>query len=248
MAETTPRNLVLCFDGTNNQFGPNNTNVIRTIQSLDRNPLANQRLYYGPGVGTLPESGYVTGIGKWLSKVRGLAFGAGLTTDVEEAYTFLMNVWEPGDRVYLFGFSRGSYTARVLAAMLHSMGLLPRQNAKMVRYVLNLFDSVKGATSEDSNYWKLCNQFRKTFARHITGESDNRRFPIHFLGLWDTVSSLGWIWNPKSFPFTAKTNSYWRSLICRRNFCFISISRSVSSSATNILAINLSFSVFLLKE
>ena len=71
-----PRNLVLCCDGTNNQFGPENTNVVRLVQSLDRDP-ANQWLYYDPGLGTLPEPGPSRGCKSGVSEVFGLAFGAG---------------------------------------------------------------------------------------------------------------------------------------------------------------------------
>lgn len=114
-----------------------------------------------------------------------------------------METWEPGDRVFIFGFSRGAYTARVLAAMLYALGLLPRVCGNLVPYALRLFDSVRG-TDKDSgtNYWKLLNQFRQTFARPVSPDDDSRRFPVWFLGLWDTVSSVGWVWNPKSYPHT----------------------------------------------
>src|SRR5205085_11529876 len=104
----TPKNIVICFDGTSNQFGPNNTNVIRLVQVIDRDT---QRLYYDPGVGTLPEPGWASWIGQKWSLIKGLAFGAGLNDKVEAAYTFLMNYWEPETQVYIFGFSRGAYTA-----------------------------------------------------------------------------------------------------------------------------------------
>src|SRR4051794_17529517 len=169
-----PRNLVVCFDGTNNQFGPENTNVVRLVQALDRDP-ARQRLYYDPGVGTLPEPGAFTRVQKWLSKVYGLAFGGGLTWKVGEAYTSLMEMWEPGDRVFLFGFSRGAYTARVLAGLLHNLGLLPRGNPNLVPYALRLHAAVRDA-DPGSAYWKLCNQFRWTFARAVLEGGDERRF------------------------------------------------------------------------
>ncbi len=205
-----PRNLVICCDGTNNQFGPNNTNVIRLIQVLDRDP-ARQALYYDPGVGTLPEPNAFTAFQKWLSKVNGLAFGAGLAAKVGQAYSFLMDVWEPGDRVYLFGFSRGAYAAHVLAGLLHSLGLLPRGNTNLVPYVLRLYESVRdggpGGPGGSTSYWDLCDSFRQTFAREAVAGDPDRRFPVHFLGVWDTVSSYGWVYNPKAFPFTRSNPS-----------------------------------------
>ncbi len=199
-----PRNLVLCCDGTDNQFGPENTNVVRLVQSLDRDP-ARQLLYYDPGVGTLPEPGAFTAAQKRVSEVFGLLFGAGLSWKVGEAYTYLMNAWEPGDSVFLFGFSRGAYTVRVLAGLLYALGLLPRHNPNLVPYVRRLFGSVRNTDpASGSNYWKLCNEFRRTFARRVAEGDDQRRFPVHFLGVWDTVSSVGWVWDPKSYPYTAR--------------------------------------------
>lgn len=207
----TPRNLIICFDGTNNQFGSENTSVVRLVQVLDRDP-DRQRLYYDPGVGTLPEPGFVTGFGKRISEWIGLAFGSGLTANVAEAYSYLMDFWEQGDQVYLFGFSRGAYTARVLAGLLHSLGLLPRGNQNLVPYVMRLFGSVRGeagrnGTDAKSAYWKLCDDFRWTFSRQLHDHDDERRFRVHFLGVWDTVSSVGWIWDPKRYPFTAHNPS-----------------------------------------
>jgi uncharacterized protein (DUF2235 family) len=205
------RNLVICCDGTNNQFGPENTSVVRLTQVLDRDS-ARQRLYYDPGVGTLPEPGMLTAFGKRLSELFGLAFGAGLIDKVGEAYSYLMDFWEPGDRVFLFGFSRGAYTVRVLAGVLHALGLLPRGNHNLVPYVMRLFKAVrKEDTAEEtggpSGYWKLCQEFRWTFARPVPGSDDDRRFGIHFLGAWDTVSSVGWVWDPARFPYTARNPS-----------------------------------------
>src|SRR4051812_32662175 len=97
-----PRNLVVCFDGTNNQFGRENTNVVRLVESLVRGRPNEQLFYYDPGVGTLPEPWFSTRTGKWLSKAMGLAFGAGLLEKVERAYIYLMNYWERETDVYLF--------------------------------------------------------------------------------------------------------------------------------------------------
>src|SRR4051812_21990256 len=132
-----PRNIIICCDGTNNEFGDINTNVVRLIQVLDRTP-GTQYLYYDPGVGTLPEPGAWGKLNGWISKIAGLAFGAGLEWKVQEAYTYLMDWWEPGDRVFLFGFSRGAYGARVLAGMLHAVGLLPKGAYNLVPYAMRL--------------------------------------------------------------------------------------------------------------
>jgi uncharacterized protein (DUF2235 family) len=203
------RNHIICCDGTNNQFGPENTSVVRLAQVINRNP-TNQRLYYDPGVGTLPEPGVFTAIGKRISEWFGLAFGTGLGAKVEGAYSYLMDFWEPGDRVFLFGFSRGAYTVRVLAGLLHTLGLLPRGNYNLVPYVMRLFAAVRSSATDSggaSAYWKLCDDFRWTFARQVPGAGDERRFKVHFMGIWDTVSSVGWVWDPVKFPFSARNPS-----------------------------------------
>jgi len=208
-APSEGRNLVVCFDGTNYEFGREPTNVVRLIQVLDRDRSKRQRLYYDPGVGTLPEPGALIPMLKTLTRWFGLAFGLGLSRKVAEAYTYLIDFWEPNDRVFLFGFSRGAYTARVLAGLLHQLGLLPRGNYNLIPYAMKYFRRIAEArhrqfSAVDTSKWKqLCDDFRHTFAREVNPGDNDRRFQVHFLGVWDTVSSVGWIWDPKHFPFTA---------------------------------------------
>jgi uncharacterized protein (DUF2235 family) len=203
------RNLIVCCDGTNNQFGKENTNVIRLVQILDRDH-AKQRLYYQPGIGTLPEPDALT---KWWTKfydVLGLAFGLGVLKNIRDAYRFLMEVWELGDRIFLFGFSRGAYTVRVLAGMLHTVGLLGRSTNEMIPYALRLYkqlDERSGSRGKIEEWKKLCANFRWTFARPMFDGDSDRHCRVHFVGVWDTVSSVGWFTNPAKFPFTATNPS-----------------------------------------
>lgn len=202
------RNLVIACDGTSNEFGVDNTNVVRLIQCLDRSP-DRQLIYYDPGVGTLPEPGFVSKIGKFFSTVAGLAFGAGLTWKVTDAYQFLMVHWQPGDRVYIYGFSRGAYTARVLAGFLHMFGLLSPGSETLVPYAMRLFKAARNRLENEQKsqtFWRLCTDFRYTFARDALPSAD-RRFAVRFLGLWDTVGSVGWLWDPQRFPFSATNAS-----------------------------------------
>ena len=187
-----PKNIVVCFDGTNNKFGPQNTNVVRLVQLLERDPLT-QRLYYDPGVGTLPEPGVWSALGKRVSEIYGLAFGRGLSWKVQGAYSYLMDFWEPGDQVLVFGFSRGAYSARVLTGMLHALGLLPRGHHNLVPYVMNLYGAMRGERSGPKQWTTLCDQFRWTFARVVPEDQEQRHFHVHYLALWDTVSSVGWV-------------------------------------------------------
>ncbi len=203
-----PRNIVICFDGTNNEFGSHNTNVVRMVQVLDRDP-QKQLVYYDAGVGTLPEPGFVTPIGKWISKVFGLAFGAGLAGKITGAYTFLMDHYQPGDRIYLYGFSRGAYTARALAGVLYQFGLLAAGNYNLIPYVLRLQKSINDLKDGTEHaYWKVTRDFRATFARINFEDGQATRFVrIHFLGVWDTVSSVGWVWDPIHYPYATRNPS-----------------------------------------
>lgn len=194
------RNLVICCDGTNNSFDKAQTNVLRLTRSLVQDP-QHQLVYYDPGVGTLPEHQFWSRVGKRLSIIAQLALGAGLDRNVEQAYTYLMQTWEPGDRVFLFGFSRGAYTVRVLASMLHNLGLLPRGAHNLVPYAMRLL----GVRQNRKPVFDDFNRFRKVFARPLP--SGEKRFDIHFLGIWDTVKSVGWVWEPAVFPNTAQNAS-----------------------------------------
>ncbi|HKQ13282.1 MAG TPA: DUF2235 domain-containing protein, partial [Steroidobacteraceae bacterium] len=112
---------------------------------------------------------------------------------------------QPGDRVFLFGFSRGAYTARALAGLLHMFGLLAPSHANLLPYVMRLFRGTRRVDNQDSKIWRVSAQFRNTFARDAGVE--HRRFRVHFVGVWDTVSSVGWIWDPVKFRYTAANPS-----------------------------------------
>jgi uncharacterized protein (DUF2235 family) len=208
MSQPPGRNLVVCCDGTSNEFGDTKTNVVRLVQTLEQHP-DSQLVYYDPGVGTLPEPGLFSGAAKTVSRWLGLAFGVGLVRNVEEAYAFLMDTWRPGDTVFLFGFSRGAYTVRVLAGLLRQLGLLSPGQEQLIPYAIRLYratpDRDRSSDKDRSRYWRLCGEFRNTFAQPIPGRS-SRSFPVHFLGAWDTVSSVGWVWNPKRFAYTAQND------------------------------------------
>ena len=195
-----PKNIVICCDGTNNQFGICNTNVVRIVDIVERDP-SRQLCYYDPGVGTLPDQRVLTRIGQTISRWKALAFATDLFDKVSIAYAHLMEVYETGDQVFLFGFSRGAYTARVLAALLHSVGLMPPGNTQLLPYAIRLFRSLRHSSSSD--YWTVLDSFRQTFAR-VVPDQPEAHFPVHFLGVWDTVSSVGQLWDPPAYPFTAR--------------------------------------------
>src|SRR5579859_7083809 len=150
------RNVVLCCDGTSNQFSRDRTNVIKLFHALEKDP-ARQGVYYHPGLGTRAPTGTGTKVGTWIEKTAGLAFGSGLKSDVADAYTYLMNAYQLGDRVFIFGFSRGAYTARVIAAMLHMYGLAMPGNEALVPYAVDMMWAISKLTrdSDRKAYFKL---------------------------------------------------------------------------------------------
>src|SRR4051812_15308335 len=104
-----PKNIVICLDGTGNEFGLANSNVVKLYQALRHD--VSQLAYYHPGLGTMGAPGaWSTLAAKW-TKFLGQAMGFGLADTIGDAYEFLMNNFEEGDRLYIFGFSRGAYMA-----------------------------------------------------------------------------------------------------------------------------------------
>jgi uncharacterized protein (DUF2235 family) len=183
------KNIVICCDGTGNEFGDRNSNVIKFYKTLDCD--SGQVAYYHPGVGTMGARSALSPIGKSWTRLIGLAFGYGVSDNIADAYQFLMRTFEPGDQVYVFGFSRGAYTARVLCGMLHIVGLLTRGNEGLIPYAIRM---IKRKVID----FKVAADFKHTFS----GECKP-----HFIGVWDTVSSLGWVYNAVHFPFTRATNN-----------------------------------------
>jgi len=179
------KNLVVCLDGTDNEFCAHNTNVVRLYQSLATDP-ARQLSYYDPGVGTIWEPGTISRIEQRTQMILGLAFGLGVTRNVSEAYQFLMRAYEPGDRIFLFGFSRGALEARAVAALIHRCGLLQAHLEQLIPYAVRLFQT---AGERD-----VVGAFKTTFSRTVD---------VQFLGLWDTVTSMGNVWSPVHWPNTA---------------------------------------------
>lgn len=163
------KNIIICCDGTGNEFGRNNTNVVLTYMLAEKDE--EQVVYYDPGVGTGGWEYEEDGAG--LRAKGDQATGRGLQKNVEDAYRYLMARYVPDDRVYLFGFSRGAFTVRSLAGMLHKCGLLRADAGNFVEYAGKMYNS--------SDRDAVARDFRTVFGTPC---------PIHFVGVWDTVDSL----------------------------------------------------------
>lgn len=185
------KNIVICCDGTGNEVNANDyTNVVKLYRRLSRDAPERQINYYDPGLGTLGTPGFRTRTFTSITRLIGLAFGYGIHDNVKDAYLFLMRNYQEGDRVFLFGFSRGAYTVRALAGMLFRVGLLESGNDQLVEHALKrYFERVRREPD-----WKGMARFKKVFCRPC---------PIHFVGVWDTVSSVGVFRGSFTLPNTA---------------------------------------------
>ncbi|MPY64658.1 DUF2235 domain-containing protein, partial [Streptomyces spongiae] len=104
-------------------------------------------------------------------------FGVGLSRNVIDAYRFLVHAYEPGDELYLFGFSRGAFTARSLAGLVRNSGILRREHSGRVKKAWALYrDRIETPSGAASTL------FRRAFSYEPE---------IHFIGVWDTVGALG---------------------------------------------------------
>ncbi|RNC81908.1 MAG: DUF2235 domain-containing protein [Phycisphaera sp.] len=190
-----PKNIVVCCDGTNNEIAGHQTNVLRLFRMLIRND--DQIGYYDAGVGTQADPTAHTPLRRRLYKKLDAAVGLSIRDNVLEAYSFLMRTYSEGDKIYLFGFSRGAYTVRALAAMIRRCGLLLPEHTNLASHSWAIFTGADNSRDSAAKF-KGAARIRKVFGR---------RAPIHFVGAWDTVSSFGWIWDPQMIPNTAKNES-----------------------------------------
>ncbi|KAJ3486876.1 hypothetical protein NLI96_g3923 [Meripilus lineatus] len=167
------RNLVVCLDGTTNQFGRNNTNVLEFCSRVEKDDL--HELLYLSGIGTLPES--KPPLGQRWDQFTDLLFAHTFNQRVLAGYRWLSNMYRPGDKIFIYGFSRGAYQAMALAAMIDTVGLLRRHNEQQLPFALEMY-----LKCETEDYKERAKNFKKALSWDIR---------VHFLGLWDTVSSLG---------------------------------------------------------
>lgn len=216
------KNIVLCSDGTGNSAGKfRGTNVRRVFEAIDRaeprkkaaksgNPAdaeapPRQIAYYDDGVGTG---------GSRLLRTLGGAFGWGLKRNMKDLYTFLVRNYEPGDRIYLFGFSRGAYTVRAVVGMIETSGLLSPKDRSGNPYLESQLnegvDSAYRVFRESFGETRLLQLMRllhlkrpgkaaaklKTFELAIPAsdpelDAEDKPCVYAFVGVWDTVDAVG---------------------------------------------------------
>jgi uncharacterized protein (DUF2235 family) len=180
------KRLIVCCDGTwntANQSKPTNVSMISNAIASQSADGTEQRVFYHPGVGTE----------RW-ERIRGGAFGFGLSRDVRETYRFLVGNYEEGDALFFLGFSRGAFTARSTAGFVRNAGILRRDQAARIDEAYALYRTDEGPDSPAAV------AFRKAYS--VSDET-----PIRFIGVWDTVGALGV--PDVGFPGTNFLNRRW---------------------------------------
>ena len=195
------RNLIVCCDGTWNTPDdmdgdiPAPTNVVRLYNSLaDKGGNGQEQCsYYHPGVGTE---------GSRWQRVKEGGLGDGLDKNIKSAYRWLAAIYKPDDAIFLFGFSRGAYTVRSLSGMIARCGLLDAPMAQSEQREEEIWDTIdlifanyREPPSYDAAGNKTVPQLQASpempFHNVEPGQSSYKTTAIHFIGVWDTVGSLG---------------------------------------------------------
>ena len=214
-----PKNVLIFCDGTGQvgglHFDEVRTNVYKMFRAMRCGPdsdvdPAHQVAFYDPGIGSSADGGgLVGGVARRIYNLVAQATGFGITRNVIDCYAAAIRLWEPGDRIYLFGFSRGAYTARCVAEVLALCGI-PRKTKEGQSLALDQASVRKVAKHAVKHIYqftaprppgeakgkqavleaarlRLAATFRSDHAaRHDAG---NGTYP-HFVGVFDTVAAL----------------------------------------------------------
>ena len=187
-----PRNIVICCDGTGNEIGETISNVLKLYRILTK--AKDQRVYYNPGVGTIGLQNAWQRFKQRVAAVFGLATGYGLDDDVLGAYRFLCENYEDGDQIWLFGFSRGAYAVRVLAASSMSSASCVATNstsrATRSKLIKKPAPTVPWSKMAALKRKRAPERTDLTAAWHFGRVAGGRAVRIAFIGVWDTVASV----------------------------------------------------------
>lgn len=167
------KKLAIFCDGTWNEPAVNPTNVAKLFAATCHdNEGVPQVTYYIAGIGT-----------HWYDRYLGGAFGVGMSDNIKAGYGFLCSNYEPGDDIYLFGFSRGAFTARSLAGLIHNMGILKREYFVKINEAYDHYRDRSAKWHPSHELGSPTTTFRQRYT--YGGET------VTFLGVWDTVGALG---------------------------------------------------------
>ncbi len=205
------KRLVVLCDGTWNTLDGHHTNVARLRQNAVK-PFAErpfsksggairieQRVKYVEGLGTDTMNNVVS---RTFNNLKAAALGSGLNEKIKEAYVWIAQEYDPGDEIYLFGFSRGAYTARSLAGFVRAAGIIenPVENGILVneafdRYRSRHIDTHPNSEKSSEFRWRVSPKVYTGEAegkwRLANGHAQGQEIRIRYVGIWDTVGALG---------------------------------------------------------
>jgi len=159
-----PKNIVVFSDGTGQEGGKGHNSNVYKLFNMCEDRTERQIIFYDRGLGT-----------GWR-KLTGQAFGAGISKNIKECYSFIFENFEAGDQIFLFGFSRGATTVRSLSSFIHLFGILPKSRPELIDEAYDIYKKRKTRDARSKDFIK----------RH-----HNMWCRIRFLGVWDTVAALG---------------------------------------------------------
>jgi uncharacterized protein (DUF2235 family) len=201
--ETAKRNIVICCDGTGNEISENISNVLKLYRCLRKTEKTEPRqlVFYDPGVGTLARPDPWHKLRQDFNAILGLATGYGLDDKVLQSYQFLVHNYREGDHIYLFGFSRGAYTVRVLAGLIHKVGLISPEQANLAGSGLTAYKQFSSDNQPAANAAlpDLTDGGNSGAPMPATKDDQAAQFSrivsarwptVRFVGVWDTVASV----------------------------------------------------------
>jgi uncharacterized protein (DUF2235 family) len=160
---TTSKNVIVCADGTGNEGGVEQESNVFTLYRLLTDQ-ESEHAFYEMGLGT-----------QRFPRIIRRAFGAGISKNIRDCYEFLVEHYEKGDSIFLFGFSRGAFTVRSLGGLISYCGLLKPKYRALINRAYALYKD-----AEENP--KAARDFKRMFSI---------RPHIAFIGVWDTVGALG---------------------------------------------------------
>jgi uncharacterized protein (DUF2235 family) len=216
------KNIALFCDGTwqhlDQPFPTNVANLARAVTPAAADGSA-QVVYYDDGVGVS------SGVLDAATHLMGGALGKGLDYKITRAYEFLALNFEPGDRVFIFGFSRGAYTARSLAGLIRWTGFLKRENAGHSFEAMALYRTRPAADApkaDEDAFQAKAKAFRQAYSQHVEPFVGAKAYQpndpasltpdddcgwLQYVGVWDTVGSMG---VPTNIVFAPVLNAQYR--------------------------------------
>ena len=217
------KNILIFSDGTGQvggiKFDEDRTNIYKLYRATRVAPdsvidPSEQVAFYDPGLGSAADGGHLPGgFARWVYNKVSEATGLGITANIIDCYAALIRLWKPGDRIFLFGFSRGAYTIRCLAAVIAKCGI-PTQDSdgskirvdvhsaqRIASYaVKHVYQFTSSRPIEQANSYQrflldtrelLARRFRTEYGSHQPANQELTNVYPYFIGAFDTVASLG---------------------------------------------------------